>query len=169
MIITDEKVLRQKSVDVKEEEIGELIAMLERELKLSATLGKPGVGLAAIQCGVAKNIAIVRTPDWNIDLINARIEKQYNPVLFREEGCLSIPNRTENTMRYNEIVVRNSVDPKLFILTGFPAIVVQHELDHTNGLLMQDRALAKPKTKLRPNDICNCGSNRKYKRCCGAQ
>jgi peptide deformylase len=170
MIITNnEEALRVKCEDVKEEEIGELRSLLERELAYSAKLGRQGIGLALPQIGIAKKMAIVRINDeYKADLVNCRIEKAYDQAIFRSEGCLSFPGKIEDTMRAQEIcVVNNLIYPHSFIATGLMAVVIQHELDHLDGVLMFDRAIPKPaKIKMRPNDPCHCGSGKKYKKCC---
>ncbi|HWZ21397.1 MAG TPA: peptide deformylase [Cytophagaceae bacterium] len=175
MIITnDEEALRVKCLDVSPDEVGELIALLESELDNSNRLGRVGIGLAAPQIGIAKNIAIVRLLkngiyDLEVNLINAKIEKGYDQIIFRDEGCLSFPGRVENTMRYQEVYLSNNlIYPHKFIATGLMAVVCQHELDHLNGILLSDRALTKISTKkVGPNEQCPCNSGKKYKRCCG--
>jgi peptide deformylase len=166
VIITDEKILRQPCEDVKPEEVGDLIALLERELAASP---RRGIGLAAIQCGIPKKAAIVRINEiLRADLINCRIKNAYDLQLFQGEGCLSIPDKTIDTMRYNEIhIVDNLGYPSEFVATGLLAIAIQHELDHCEGLLMTDRSVNPIKKKQRPNDPCICGSGKKQKRCCG--
>ena len=166
MITTDEITLRTKCTNATAEEVGAIIDQLERELNYSALQGKRGVGLAAIQIGIPKNVAIVRIDSAHkIDLVNCRIEKGYDKIKM-VEGCLSFPDKIEEVMRYNEIyVVDNLVHPHSFITTGFAAQVSQHEIDHTNAILLPDVAIPKPKIKIRPNDLCYCGSNIKYKRC----
>lgn len=174
MIITNnEEALRVKCEEVSAEEAGGLIAILEAELANANRLGKNGIGLAAPQIGIAKNIAIVRLgTENNFNLINCKIEHSYDPAIFRDEGCLSYPGRVENTMRFQEIhVVNNLVYPYSFIATGFLSVVMQHEIDHLNSVLFMDRAVIVPppepikKTKIGPNDLCFCGSNKKYKKC----
>jgi peptide deformylase len=166
MIITDEKLLRQPCIDVLPEEVGELVDLLERELKASS---RPGIGLAAIQIGIPKKIAIVCiSPRLQVNLINCRIAKQYDPALFQGEGCLSIPDKTVDTMRYQEVyVVDNLSEQKSFVATGLMAVAVQHEIDHWNNITMLERAIKPLKAKQRPNDPCACQSGKKYKRCCG--
>jgi|ERR1019366_340275 peptide deformylase len=175
MIITDEKVLRSmKCVDVLPEEVSELVATLERELEHSEKLGRKGIGLAAPQIGMAKKIAIIRIDNnHSVDLINCHIANAYDPAVFIDEGCLSVPDRLEDTMRFQEVhVVDNLVYPNAFIATGLMSVVVQHELEHLDSSLFFDKAVKKEAAllikpaKLRPNDICNCGSNKKAKRCC---
>ena len=148
------EILTKKSEKVDIEEVPNLISLLERELKVSELLGKPGVGLAAPQCGINKHVAIVRFSDISINLVNAEITKKYDPFLFEGEGCLSIPNTRGKTKRFNEIVVSNNlVEPHSFTATGFLAVVIQHEIDHLNGVLFTDHVVKeKSSKKLNPND-----------------
>lgn len=172
MIITNnEEALRVKCSDATPEEAAQIIEQLERELVYSARMGRQGIGLAAPQCGIAKNVAIVRIDNVNrIDLVNCRITKQYDKAIFRGEGCLSFPNRAEDTMRYQELYITNNlIEPHSFIVSGLIAVVVQHELDHLNGVLLPDIAIPKPKRKVGPNDPCICGKSIKYKKCCGKE
>lgn len=167
MIITSEKELRVKCSDVLLFEADYIISQLDYELRLSALNGRPGIGLAAPQIGIDKKAAIIRLNDeLKVDLINPVIVKSYNLSEFDNEGCLSFPDRFEKTMRYQEILVKNDIEPKNFIATGLFAVVIQHEIDHLQGKLLPDFAIVS-KTKIRPNDICKCGSGKKYKRCCG--
>ena len=174
MIITNnEAALRVKCEDVTLEEVGPLIETLERELANANRLGKNGIGLAAPQIGIAKNIAIVRVDKIKFDLVNAKIVQGFDPAMFTDEGCLSFPGRVENTTRFQEVhIASNLVEPYSFIATGFLAVVCQHELDHLNSTLFMDHAIPKPvpivrKEKVGPNSPCTCGSGRKYKKCCG--
>ena len=172
MIITDEKALRVDCVDVLPDEIGPLRDQLERELEHSASIGRVGIGLAAPQIGIAKNMAIVRVGGENrVDLVNCKITAGYDKAIFEEEGCLSFPGRYEKTLRYQEILIENNlVEPYKFICVGLIAVVCQHEIDHLVSRLLPDVALPTQKKtnkkKVRPNDKCPCQSGRKYKRCC---
>jgi peptide deformylase len=162
VIIKDESKLRVKCSDVLPEEIAGLKAKLEKELSESP---EPGYGLSAPQIGIPKRMAIVRVEGKSIDLVNAKIESAYDRFLFEKEGCLSFPGMYVDTMRYREIVVVNDVEPKRFIATDLLAVVAQHEINHLESILLPDVAIRK---KPRPNDLCYCGSNRKYKKCHGA-
>lgn len=176
MIVNDVAILRTISQEVQPSEIDNLIHLLEGELQHSALMGRPGIGLAAIQIGIPKKAAIIRIPtngldNMSVNLINAEIKEQHKPFVFQGEGCLSFNGASHNTTRYQEIyVVNNAVKPYSFIATGLLAVAIQHELDHTNGILFHDR-MVKPtvlsKSKMKPNDLCICGSGKKYKRCCG--
>ena len=82
IIINNEELLRVKCEDVTMDEVTELITILEKELDHANRLGVGGIGLAAPQIGLAKNIAIVRLKEHNFNLINARIEKGYDSAIF---------------------------------------------------------------------------------------
>lgn len=142
MIITDEKLLRVKCEPVLLSEVDDLREKLEKALDWSEKRNHPGVGIACPQIGIAKEMAIIRVDDIKIDLVNAKISKKYNLFEFSGEGCLSFPGKYERTLRYKEIVVEgNLVEPYSFIATGFVAVVIQHEIDHLNQILLPDVAI----------------------------
>lgn len=184
MIITnDEVALRVFCEPVSLDEVGQLVEALEKELEYGNSIGRFGIGLAAPQIGIAKDIAIIRLPKIKLNLVNAKLKEGFDPAVFEEEGCLSFPGRVENTTRFQEIYVDNNlVEPHSFIATGLLAVVCQHELDHLNSTLFMDRAVPKPATivnasktaKVGPNEKCPCGKIntitgkiKKYKKCCG--
>lgn len=142
MIITDIDKLRQKCIDVEPHEVDELRNLLQLELEVSEKRGNPGAGLAAPQIGIYKNMAIVRVKPIAIDLVNAKIIKSYGEFVFDGEGCLSFPGVFIKTKRFSEIVVTNNYPySHSFIATGFASIVIQHELDHLQGILLQDKSV----------------------------
>lgn len=172
MIITNnEAALRVFCEPVLPDEVGPLVEILEKELEYSNRIGRGGIGLAAPQIGIAKHIAIVRLPKINFNLVNAKLTQGYDLATFTEEGCLSFPGRLEDTMRFQEVYIDNNlVEPYSFIASGLVAVVCQHELDHLNSTLFIDRKVTKPvpivKTiKVGPNELCPCGSGKKYKKC----
>jgi peptide deformylase len=171
MIITNnEEALRVKCYNASQDEVGHIISLLEQELRESNRLGKFGIGLAAPQIGINKNVAIVRIDNnYHVNLVNCKIQKSFDPTIFRNEGCLSFPGRVEDTMRYQEIYVTdNLVYPHSFIVTGLMAVVCQHEIGHWNQDLFFDHMIEKPNNKkVKPNDPCICGKPKKYKKCCG--
>jgi peptide deformylase len=176
MIITNnENLLRVKCEEVLPHEVGDLISTLESELDRANRLGKGGIGLAAPQIGIAKNIAIIRIDKVrgiNFDLVNCKVEQGFDPAVFRQEGCLSFPGRVEDTTRFQEVYITNNLMyPHTFVATGLTAVVCQHEIDHLTSVLFMDRTATKGspviKNKIGPNDPCICGSAKKYKKCCG--
>jgi len=173
IIINNEEALRIPCQVVQPEEVPELVGALESELNQANRLGKSGIGLAAPQIGLARQIAIIRLGGGvELNLVNAKLEKGFDPALFTQEGCLSFPGRVEDTTRFQEVYITNNlVYPHSFVATGLLAVVCQHELDHLNSVLFMDHKMVQVvspiKKKPGPNDLCSCGSNRKYKKCCG--
>lgn len=141
MIVTDKNYLKNvKCQDVSLEEATITVAKLEEGLKWSEENGQPGIGLAANQMGIAQRVAIIRMPDQTINLANFTIEKFYDEIQFKDEGCLSLPGVVKTTRRYNEIVVSgNLFEPHSFVATGLLAVAIQHEADHLNNVLIVDR------------------------------
>lgn len=170
-IITDEAILRAPNEDVKPEEVDELVEILEQSLAHSPN---KGVGLAAPQIGINKRIAIVRIKTKDLDisfnLVNPVIVEKLNSFTHNEEGCLSIPNQRFDVKRYKEIFVKDDLRPAGMVLTGFEAVVVQHESDHLEGILVKDRGVGKH--AIGRNDPCPCGKKIngkpiKWKKCHG--
>ena len=129
IIINNEEALRVKCEPVLPNEVNDLISKLESELNYANRLGKGGIGLAAPQIGIAKDIAIIRLNNTKtLDLVNCKFHSGFDPITFKEEGCLSFPGRVEDTVRFQEIYITNNmVYPYTFIATGLLAVVCQHE------------------------------------------
>jgi len=106
----------------------------------------PGVGLAAIQVGVAKRVVTVDTakkdePENPQVFINPEIVWSSDDKSTYEEGCLSIPEYYEEVERPTQVKVRfMDLDGKAQEVeaNGLLATVLQHEIDHTNGILFID-------------------------------
>ena len=175
IIANNEAALRVPCEDVLPHEVSELVDKLRSELDYANKLGRGGIGLAAPQIGIAKNIAIIKfdkIENIEIHLINCKIEKAFDPAIFKQEGCLSFPGRSEDTIRFQEVYITNNLSyPHSFIATGLLAVICQHEIDHLNKTLFIDHLAPAIKVsdniKLNPNDLCACGSNKKFKKCCG--
>lgn len=109
-----------------------------------------GVGLAAVQIGVLKRVIVIsvpdfddeKKPDFKLALVNPEIIWHNEDTETLEEGCLSIPGIREDVSRYTKIKVKYiDRDNKEQILEAenYVAKVLQHEIDHTNGILFIDR------------------------------
>jgi peptide deformylase len=143
IIILPDKRLRQKSEPVKAVDAG-LRALVD---DMFETMYKaPGVGLAAIQVGVPKRVVTVDTakkdePKSPQVFINPEIVWSSEEKYTYEEGCLSIPEYYEEVERPSEVKVRfMDLDGKTqeVAADGLLATVLQHEIDHTNGVLFID-------------------------------
>ena len=121
-------------------------ALEEEVARMTALLGDAlGAGLAATQLGVMHRVFVYRgEPDAPIHaLVNPRLEWTGEDRDLDEEGCLSIPGIWIEVER--PVQVRMSgMDARGRPLTveaeGLEARVLQHELDHLDGVLMLDRA-----------------------------
>jgi len=133
-IVTDINILRKVSVNADHDEINAIIKDLEDSLDLSK-----GIGLSAIQIGIAKRISIIRIGDININLINAEIIEKADRFRFKNEGCLSLSGLKVDTIRYNKIKINNNGEIKDY--TGLVACACQHELQHELGRLIIDKGI----------------------------
>ncbi len=166
----EEKFLRQVSRKVIEEDLP-LLNKITEKINLFWEQGwTAGVGLATIQVGYNVRFAIYEQPQTKkrIQLINPVITEKRGMRTFRREGCLSVPNCRVNTHRYANIAVRNGFnEEETIIADGFEAQIIQHEIDHMDGILCLDREIAPFKDQPR-NEPCACGSGMKFKKCHGA-
>ncbi len=107
----------------------------------------PGIGLAAIQVGYDKSLLVydVSPKDEQRSLqvlINPRIVLSEGTTISEEEGCLSVPDCREDVKRAASIHVEaldREGKPVRIEAEGLLAIVLQHEIDHLNGILFIDR------------------------------
>jgi peptide deformylase len=105
-----------------------------------------GVGLAAPQVGKSMRLLVYDQGEGLRALINPRILKMKGQQMEPEEGCLSIPGLRGIVPRAQEIHVQaqdGEGRPIRFRATGFEARIIQHEVDHLDGILFIDRADAK--------------------------
>jgi peptide deformylase len=103
-----------------------------------------GVGLAATQVGVLHRLLVYRVQQQApvAALINPEIEWSGRDQETAEEGCLSLPAVLVDVERPVHVRVRalnEDGDPILIEATGLEARVIQHEIDHLDGVLILDR------------------------------
>lgn len=111
---------------------------------LQAMYKAPGIGLAAPQIGVQKQIFVYDVDDEPRVLINPRIVESRGEWVF-DEGCLSIPGLYVELVRPKEVLlVAHDLDGEEVQIEAdeLLARLFQHELDHLNGVLMFDRMSA---------------------------
>jgi peptide deformylase len=104
-----------------------------------------GVGLAATQLGVLRRLLVFQAgPDSEpTALVNPEVEWLSDEVVVAEEGCLSLPRVSMDVERPLHARFRGfDVDgePVRLEASGLEARVLQHELDHLDGVLILDRA-----------------------------
>ena len=142
-------ILRQKSQEI--EEITPEIEKLKKDMAETMTK-KGGAGLAAPQVGQLKRIITVQTDKDPLELVNPRIIKQSKETEMAEEGCLSFPGLWLKIRRAKEVEVKaqDKANREVQILAkGFQARVLQHEIDHLDGILFIDRLSFLQKLRLK--------------------
>ncbi len=148
ILFADNPVLREKSRRVPRptEEIRELIQDMWETMRAAR-----GVGLAAVQIGIPLRVIVVEIPEdmddpnagTSLALLNPELVRVSREVEEGVEGCLSVPGWAGTVPRSVEVLVKG-MDPQgkpvRVKARGYLARVLQHEIDHTNGVLFIDRA-----------------------------
>ncbi len=141
---------RSKKIGIVTDEVKKLIdGMQAATLDWEASREhEVGVALAAIQVDQPLRIVVIRNDFDNKEdktftiLINPEITKYEGKIEQDFEGCLSVPDIYGKVPRYTKVRVRaQDATGRFFRITaeGFLARVLQHEIDHTNGIVFIDR------------------------------
>ena len=132
-VVKDVMILSRKSVPAEKQDIPIGKALLDTLFANAAAC----VGMAANMIGINKRIIVVNTGVMNIAMFNPVIESRSGRY-ETQEGCLSLSG-LRPTVRYQSISVSymdiNWKKQKLK-LTGWPAQIVQHEIDHCDGIVI---------------------------------
>lgn len=141
-----DKKLREKSLKVEkfDEELHRFLDAMNLVM-----METNGIGLAAIQVAVAKQILIINIPNEDGEQPKENLIEMINPLIVHkegetvyQEGCLSVPSFYEDVVR-NEHVSVNYQDrdgnTKTLEATGLLSIAIQHEMDHLVGILFIDK------------------------------
>jgi peptide deformylase len=143
-----DSVLRKKSLPINDVD-GAVRDLMDGMAEIMYTYN--GIGLAAPQVGMLQRIIIADIGEGLITLANPEIlQKEGKDRL--EEGCLSLPDIQVNIARSQSIFV-SGINPEgkevQHELSGLMARVIQHEIDHLNGVLIIDYASPSEKILLR--------------------
>lgn len=138
IVIHPNKILntKAKTLDIKQilsKATHDLIADMSKTM-----LKADGAGLAAPQIGKSIRLAVINTKDGVIALINPRITKKSLIKEWGDEGCLSVPGYFGEVKRYKKITCEytdRKGAKKIIKAQGLLARVIQHELDHLDGIL----------------------------------
>jgi peptide deformylase len=145
ILIHPAPILGDKSAPVPE--INDRVRTLLDDM-LETMYDAEGRGLAAVQIGVLQRLVVIDT-DWKegarnpLFFVNPEIVWSSTTTESREERCLSIPNTPKEVIRPDRVGVRYLDRDGAFReaeMTGLMAMVIQHEVDHLEGVLILDRA-----------------------------
>ena len=143
IIIEPDPILRKKSQPL--EKVDDDIRRLMDDM-LETMYDAPGIGLAAIQLGILKNLIVIDLSKKEEEkkplfLVNPKIVYQSSNTSIYEEGCLSLPGQFAEIQRPAECTVKfvNYYGKEEEIKAdGLLATCIQHEVDHLNGILFID-------------------------------
>ena len=145
----DSLLLRTPSADLSSAALKspQFAALAERMVATVTSPEQDGVGIAGPQVGLLRRVVAVQRFDKegepfevypNIRVIRTRGEMAPGP-----EGCLSIPNRRGDVMRYQDIDISYTspftLKDTVETIQGFTAVIFQHETDHLDGVLYIDK------------------------------
>lgn len=147
-----EAILGLVATAVADSEFGsEWLYQLNKSM-MDTMLDRQGVGIAAPQVYISKRIIIVasrpnlRYPEAPymeaVTMINPEIISASATQVLGEEGCLSVPEQRGKVARAEEVEVRYfTLEGREIVQSfkGFPARIVQHEIDHLNGILFVEK------------------------------
>ena len=116
-----------------------------------------GIGLAAIQVGVAKEVLILNIPDEDGEQSRENLIEMVNPILTNQrgettyqEGCLSVPSFYEDIDRFEFLTVNyqdRDGNTQTLEADGLLSIAIQHEYDHLRGILFIDKLTSSRRRK----------------------
>ena len=142
-------ILSQIARSVREDEFGEDLNRLLEDMTETMYIA-PGVGLAAPQIGDSRRI-LVMDPGNNDDESERMLFHVVNPIIMEhsqetisyEESCLSVPEYYLNMKRYRKIKLQyrdGNGETYERWFEEFPAIIVQHEMDHLEGITLLEHS-----------------------------
>ena len=133
-LVHDPIFLARKSVPATREDLE-----TARDLLDTLTAHRDGcVGMAANMIGVCKRIIVIDNEGSLTVMLNPEILKA-SEEYETEEGCLSLLGGPRKTKRYRKIKVRyqtEKMEVRIKTVTGWTAQIIQHEIDHCNGILI---------------------------------
>ncbi len=137
--VIGDPVLRERAAEVTT--IDRSLRKLAKRM-LAIMYDAPGIGLAAPQVGVLQRLMVYDVDDDPRVLVNPVLSDFSEETAESDEGCLSVPGLTMPVARSLRIRVTGldeHGDPVEFIAEDVEARVIQHEIDHLDGILIVDR------------------------------
>ena len=139
-----DRALRQPAKRIAK--VDDTVRQLVRDM-LQTMYSSDGIGLAAPQVAVNKQLIVIDCEPDNpanepLVLINPQIKSYSKDLCTGEEGCLSVPGVYMDVVRPQAIEVAYKDEhgrPRKLKASGLLSRVIQHEMDHLNGVLFVDR------------------------------
>lgn len=144
------EILIRKTEPVKDPLAPEIQALLPEMIETMRR--ENGVGLAAPQIGTSLRLAVAEVDGEIFSLINPEITSASQEKIIFEEGCLSLPGQFFPIIRSETVTVKYQNEKgisKKLRATGFLAVVMQHEIDHLDGILIANRFQKQEKKRIK--------------------
>jgi peptide deformylase len=151
-------VLRMKAreIDAHDDDLRRLVERMTRLMQDAS-----GVGLAATQVGILRRVFVFQPGEADpAAIVNPQIVKRSDQLETDDEGCLSLQGVQVPVERSLAVTIEGTDEtgaPVSYALEELPARVVQHELDHLDGVLILDRTTPEARrealAKLRPQPV----------------
>jgi len=109
---------------------------------VNTMIANNGVGISGNQVGILKRIIIVLIDSKPKIMVNPEITSNSETTCTDNEGCLSFPGEFYDIERYESVTIkyRNlSGHPMLETYSGLDARIIQHEIDHLNGIVFKNK------------------------------
>jgi peptide deformylase len=140
--------VKAKTVTSFGAELADIVKQMKAKLAEAS-----GVGLAATQVALDMALFIARLGEKLYVFVNPAITPLSKKTYKDEEGCLSVPGVWVEVERYEHIKLsaQDETGKEVFYeLEGYPARVIQHEVDHLNGVLIVDRISPRKRREIAP-------------------
>ena len=141
-------ILRQQCYQVQVPNDQTTVDSIVNMLKETINALPESAGIAAPQIGFLKRIAIINKSvigsTDHLILINPEVKAVSCDTITEVESCLSFPGMSKRVKRFQNITVSTLINTRLGDSTttkfsGYPARVIQHEVDHLNGITLIDK------------------------------
>ena len=140
-IITNPDILHRKCESISYEDSLEVSNKMKIWLLSNKNISNNTLGLACNQLGLEGRVAIYKKNNKWFSLINPFILEKSDDMITTKEACLSVPGNSISIERHKSIVVYSEIDGgKGYETIPNPSesIVIQHELEHLDGILISD-------------------------------
>jgi len=141
---------RLKTISAPVDEVDDALRAFIKDM-FDTMYDAPGIGLAAIQVGVAKRVLVIDLQERDEEsgavireprvFINPEIVEMSEDLTVYSEGCLSVPDQYADVERPSIIKAKwldENGKAHEEVIDGLLAICLQHEMDHLNGILFID-------------------------------
>ncbi len=142
IILTPDPILNTKAENIKNPLDPYIQQLTKNMFKTMEIEGEHAIGLSAPQVGVSLKLCVIRLDGIPRVIINPKITKKSNELTVTKESCLSVPDTELSIIRPEKITLEyiDELGRMCKIKAkNFLSILLQHEFDHLDGVLMSDK------------------------------